>query len=278
MSPHAASQGPSPKKGPAANRSATRKRAPSLRPAWSTSRWVFPAFKILFRFAIVLLVILVGRYIWIAFDVQDSTSEVETVFGYGKDSVLKGLEAPKRRFLQAVEQDLQKLHLGKPAPEVLPQAEEPAPAINRRTGEKEFGRQPARVQAAPRKVYSYITIGSTKDEVLAQLGTPSASSENKLVYGRSELYFKDNSVIGWRIDPASSPIRVKLWPASSVDTSLEYFTVGSTKDEVLVIQGTPTAFSEDKFEYGGSEVYFQNNRVVRWKNDPASIPLRAKPY
>jgi hypothetical protein len=61
-----------------------------------------------------------------------------------------------------------------------------------------------------------------------------------------------------------------------VDTSQDYFTVDSTKDDVLVVQGTPTAFSTDKFEYGGSEVYFHNNRVVRWKNDLASIPLKVK--
>jgi hypothetical protein len=69
---------------------------------------------------------------------------------------------------------------------------------------------------------------------------------------------------------------VKLWPGASVDPTLTSFTIGSSKDVVLVVQGTPTAFSEDKFEYAGSEVYFQNHRVVRWKSDPATIPLRAQ--
>jgi hypothetical protein len=96
------------------------------------------------------------------------------------------------------------------------------------------------------------------------------------VYGRSELYLKDNSVAGWRIDPVSSPIGVKLWPKSSVDPTLDSFTIGSSMDVVLVVQGTPTAFSEEKFEYGASEVYFENHRVIRWNNDASSIPLRAK--
>jgi len=52
--------------------------------------------------------------------------------------------------------------------------------------------------------------------------------------------------------------------------------VNSSKDEVLVVQGTPTKFSEDKFEYGDSVVNFRNNRVVNWKNDPGSVPLRAR--
>jgi hypothetical protein len=90
------------------------------------------------------------------------------------------------------------------------------------------------------------------------------------------LYLKNGSVTGWKIDPVSNPIRVKLWPEHPVDTSQEYFTIDSTMDDVLVIQGTPTAFSNDKFEYGGSEVDFKRNRVVGWKNDLGSIPLKAR--
>jgi hypothetical protein len=42
------------------------------------------------------------------------------------------------------------------------------------------------------------------------------------------------------------------------------------------VQGTPTFWSENTFGYGGSEVYFKNGKVVNWKNDPESVPLRAK--
>jgi hypothetical protein len=165
------------------------------------------------------------------------------------------------------------------APVESPQPAEPATAAREQVERTERAwtpeRQAPKSRAAPLKLYSYITVGSTRDEVLDQVGTPTLSTESKFVYGRSELYFKDNSVIGWRIDPGS-PIRVKLWPESSVDTSLDSFTVGSTRDVVLVVQGTPTAFSEDRFEYGGSQVYFNNNRVTHWRNDPASIPLRAR--
>jgi hypothetical protein len=112
--------------------------------------------------------------------------------------------------------------------------------------------------------------------VLAQQGTPTAASEEKLVYGKSELYLKDGFVAGWRIDRASSPIRVKLWPQYTINPSPECFTIGSSKDIVLVVQGTPTAFTGDKYEYGGSEVYFRDNKVVSWKSDPASIVLKAR--
>jgi curved DNA-binding protein CbpA len=260
---------------------ATGEAMPVSRPMWSSSRWVFPAFKIVFKVAGVALAILLGRYLWIAFDVPTPTSdEAESALAIGKVSVLKELEAPKRRFLEAVEQDLRRLDPRKPAPETLPQAAELAPVADLKTQPatptQAAKRQPVKAPAAPRKVGSYITVGSTRDEVLEQQGTPTASTDDKLVYGKSELYLKGGSVIGWRIDPVSSPIRVKLWPAASVDPDPGYFAVGSTRDFVLVVQGTPTAFSEGKFEYGGSVVYFQNNRVVSWKNDPGSIPLRVE--
>jgi DnaJ domain len=280
---HAAQHEPARKTESATYRAATGKTAPAVSPIRLSSAWILPTLNILFKFVLAAIAILLCRYLWIAFDIQGPTSEAAAkVYGYGKDSLLSGLEAPKRRFQEAVEQDLQRLGFRQsaPAPEVLPQPQQDAPAANPQPGLSAPAdrRQATTIKSAPkaRKVYSYITVGSTRNEVLDQLGTPTASTDNKLVYGRSELYFKDDSVIGWRIDRASSPIRVKLWPESSVDPSLDSFTVGSSMDDVLVVQGTPTAFSEDKFEYGGSEVYFQNRRVVRWKSDPASIPLRAK--
>lgn len=136
--------------------------------------------------------------------------------------------------------------------------------------------QPGKSQNAPTKIAPYITVGLTMDEVLAIEGVPSSSSPNMLTFGTSELYFKDSRVVGWKIDPSSSPLRVKLWPESPVDTTLEYFTVGSSKNDVVTVQGTPTMLSEEKFAYGRSEVYFENNRVVSWKNDPGSVQLRAK--
>jgi hypothetical protein len=169
------------------------------------------------------------------------------------------------------------------APEASSNAAQPAPrsADNRQPAKTHAETRAETQQAAPAprpKFSPYLTVGSTKDEVLAQQGTPTASSEDKLVYGKSELYLKDGAVVGWRIDPVSSPIRVKLWPEGPVDPGLDFFSYGSSKDSVLAVQGTPTAFTENKFEYGGSIVYFQNKRVVSWKNDPASIPLRIRPY
>lgn len=247
-----------------------------------SSAQIFFGLNIVFKCVLALVVLLLCRYLWIAFDVLDTTSEAaNNVLDYGKDTVGDQLEGPKRRFLAAIEDDLERLGIRHPAPvpsAILEMGSAPS-AANLRSGSappsSSGARQGAGAKAA-RKVYSFITVGSTRDEVLDQAGTPTESSANKLVYGRSELYFDDNKVVGWRIDAASPTIRVKLWPETPLDPTLDSFTLGSSKDVVLVVQGTPTAFSEDKFEYGSSVVNFQNRRVVSWKSDPASIPLRAR--
>jgi curved DNA-binding protein CbpA len=130
--------------------------------------------------------------------------------------------------------------------------------------------------AAPIKLLPYVTVGLTRDEVIAIDGAPAAAADGKLVYPGAELDFTDGKVSGWKIDPASASIRVKLWPNAPVDPDLDSFGVGSSKNVVLVVEGTPTNFSGNKFGYGGSEVYFQNDRVVSWKEDPA-WPLRTAP-
>ncbi len=248
-----------------------------------TSAQISSGLKLAFKCLLVVIALLLCRYLWIAFDVRNTTSvAANTVIDFGKDALGSELEAPRRRFLAAIEGDLERLGLRAPAPQpsAVLLTNSAAPIGNNARPAYATSANPAHHAAGndppPQRVYSFITVGSTREEVLDQVGTPSESTANKLVYGRSVLYFKGNNVVGWHIDPGASPIRVKLWPAAPVDPTLNNFTVGSSKDVVLVAQGTPTFFSEDKFEYGGSVVNFQNGRVVSWKSDPASIPLRAR--
>lgn len=132
-------------------------------------------------------------------------------------------------------------------------------------------------RAEPMRLLPYITTGLSQAEVEAIQGAPTAATADKLVYGGSELYFTHGKLTGWKIDSASSPLRVKLWPDAPVDPDRESFRVGSSKNVVLVVQGTPTFLSEDQFGYGGSRVFFQDGRVTGWKNDPSTVPLRIAP-
>jgi curved DNA-binding protein CbpA len=160
------------------------------------------------------------------------------------------------------------------APVAAPLVSEPAAALPETdTTASSEKRVSARTPAKPMQLLPLITVGLTRDEVISARGEPTSSTNDKLMYGRSELDLKDGRVVGWKVDPRS-PVRVKLWPDGPVDTSLRFFTVGSTKDEVLAVQGTPTSFAQDRFDYGSSTVYFRDNLVMVWKD--GSVRLRAQ--
>ncbi len=133
--------------------------------------------------------------------------------------------------------------------------------------------QHLKASPAPKgRVSPYVTAGLRKSELIELLGAPTQETGDQLVYSKSAFTFRNDSLVGWKVDPASG-IRVKLWPDALVDPKLTTFHVGSSKNEVIAVQGTPTLFSEDAFGYGASVVYFESNRVVGWKNDRSS-PLR----
>ena len=86
-------------------------------------------------------------------------------------------------------------------------------------------------------------------------------------------------------DPAraATHARTKTTPAPrasliiypSDDPQVPYFTVGSTKQDVIRVQGPPSKVEGDVFTYGSSQVYFKYGRVESWRQDPAS-PLKAR--
>ena len=235
---------------------------------------VFGGFSILQRLA-VLAIGLGGSAIFLK--VMDTTlsSDPATAHIYldYRSALVQQIDGPRHRLWAGIENALHRFShpsespLAAALPSTASADDQPYKAAARSA-------QPSKKRIVLTKVQPIITIGLTKDEVIANAGAPTYASDGKLVFGASEVYLKDGSVVGWNIDPASR-LHVKLWPTSNVDRTLRVFSVDSTKDDVLVVQGTPTLLSQDKFGYGSSEVYFRNNRVVSWKNDPASIPLRA---
>jgi hypothetical protein len=159
-------------------------------------------------------------------------------------------------------------------PPAVPAAKEPAPAEAAAAKVETPGK--ARPVTATNEAHGakpYLTSGLTPMEVLSILGNPTSSSGEKMFYQRSEIDFKNGHVAGWKID-SKSPIRVKLWPDRPLLPGMVAFAVGSSKSDVIALQGTPTLFSDNEFGYGGSVVFFQNDHVVSWKEDPASVRLR----
>ncbi|MYB00148.1 hypothetical protein F4X90_10795 [Candidatus Poribacteria bacterium] len=119
----------------------------------------------------------------------------------------------------------------------------------------------------------YFTVGSTKDEVVAVQGTPKSLSQRSFSYDGSSVGFENDRVIRWYSSPLN-PLKVRIVPARDTPNK-GYFTVGSTKDEVVAVQGTPNSLSQWSFGYGGSSVNFKNDRVIRWYSSPLN-PLKAK--
>lgn len=86
------------------------------------------------------------------------------------------------------------------------QPEKPAPAASgrspglRRSLDKawtELKSSPSLASESPR----YFGMGSGKEEVRAVQGAPTRSTDTVWTYGRSEVYFAGDRVVGWRIAP-----------------------------------------------------------------------------
>lgn len=117
------------------------------------------------------------------------------------------------------------------------------------------------------------SVGSSKDEVIAIQGTPERLTDTVFHYGTSEVRFHDGRVVGW----INKFPRLKVEMRPTTTTTKDRFTVGSTRDEVLAIQGTPDSFTDNAFRYGTSEVLFQNGLVVRWTNSFPRLKIERAP-
>lgn len=133
-----------------------------------------------------------------------------------------------------------------------------------------------RVRLLPTTMSStdYITGGSTKDEVLSVQGTPDSFSKDRFRYGTSDVYFSYDRVAGWYY--GYPRLKVRLIP-SAPPRATDYFTIGSTRDDVIHVQGTPDSFSADRFRYGTSDVHFRDGRIVNWYSGYPKLKVRMQP-
>ena len=132
---------------------------------------------------------------------------------------------------------------------------------------------PLKVHLSSEQTYDneYFTIGATRDQVVAVEGTPDHYSDggSELRYGESRITFQQGRVVSWHLSPSDS-LNAKLLP--KYRTNSEVFTLGSSRDIVLSVQGTPDHFSDKSFHYGHSVVHFTNDRVIGW-NEATNYPL-----
>lgn len=113
---------------------------------------------------------------------------------------------------------------------------------------------------------SFFTLGSTEREVLTVQGIPERKSGQVWHYGLSRVIFRDGRVVGY--DNFDGSLRVRLIPGDGgfIGEVHNYFTLGSTRDEVILVQGTPSRVTKDVWYYGMDRIFFgdeNGNKVVK---------------
>lgn len=129
-------------------------------------------------------------------------------------------------------------------------------------------------QKEKEKTDQYFSYGSSLGEVYDVQGVPTKiENENIWYYGKSKVFFKQGVVVKWEED-ISNPLKASLNRRSKKPAS-RYFTIGSTKDDVRAIQGTPSKEMENSWVYGFSKVHFKAGLVSGWYESPMD-PLKAR--
>ena len=176
-------------------------------------------------------------------------------------------------------------YLSGPARPALPGAKETVtPPVSQAYLGDTAGRQPAAPKAVPETVQKvfppapaarrFFTLGSTQDEVWALQGPPTTITGNTWKYGLSTVTFKNYRVISY--SNISWNLKVRLVPKTPVtDRQFPvYFTKGSSKDRVLVVQGTPSEVVGNTWKFGESEVRFRGDRVVSYANTAHNLQVK----
>ena len=122
---------------------------------------------------------------------------------------------------------------------------------------------------------NYFTKGSDQSEVIRLQGTPQHIydfyDEEEWSYGSSSVTISKSTKKVLRWSNIGGSLHVKMIPGKNV-TAGNYFTIGSHRDDVVRLQGTPQCiynlYDEEEWSYGSSSVTISKstNRVVRLSN------------
>jgi outer membrane protein assembly factor BamE (lipoprotein component of BamABCDE complex) len=138
--------------------------------------------------------------------------------------------------------------------------------------------------AAVRRDPPPFTLGSTKAEVEAAQGSPSSIDKTygeTWSYGTASVEFRNGRVFAWLNSPFVK-LNVELEPKDNAKASVARtrgnFTLGSTKDEVLAVHGTPDGIDRtygETWSYGTSTIQFADGKVHSWRSSPVGVALKA---
>lgn len=121
------------------------------------------------------------------------------------------------------------------------------------------------------------SLGATSKQVERIQGQPDIRTREKWVYKNSAVYFKDNIVVGYSNN--NNELYVKINPSGKLKKEIpgNYYIIGSSKNDVIRIQGTPTSINpvKDEWNYGKSILTFNTNHLIGYRN--YSGELKVKP-
>jgi hypothetical protein len=119
----------------------------------------------------------------------------------------------------------------------------------------------------------FFTLGSTRAHVAEVQGLPNSIDKTHgetWRYNGAFIEFRNGKVYAWS-SLWNAPLRVGLTP-SNPDKAHDaakrgHYTIGSSKDEVIAIQGTPTTIDKSHGEnwwYGAAWIEFKRGKVYSW--------------
>ena len=117
----------------------------------------------------------------------------------------------------------------------------------------------------------FFTVGSPKEEVVAIHGEPTRFADYFLAYGSSRVELLGGKVSNWT--QGDVKLKARFWTATNTPAK-EFFTVGSTKEEVMAIHGEPTRFADYFLAYGSSRVELLGGKVNNWTEGDVKLKAR----
>lgn len=143
-----------------------------------------------------------------------------------------------------------------------PPGEPPPAAEGNAAPQDQPGRAPPSADSSD---LDFFTLGSSQADVLRIQGPPSRVHGQVWVYGLSEIQFREGRLA--RYNNFDGSLRIRLQPQPNTENSpTGYFTIGSSENDVLLAQGTPSRVEAGKWHYGFSEIQFKSGRVQGFQN------------
>jgi len=122
----------------------------------------------------------------------------------------------------------------------------------------------------------FITLNSSKEDIIRVLGAPINYSTYTWWYGTSRINFSNNKILGY--SQGNTDLKIKILPDISPNIEKPIsIDLGSTKDEVLIVLGEPQSLSNYTWWYGTSRISFSNSRVSGYSQGNVDLNIKIDP-